>query len=147
MHASYGRAMLAAHHLELRLSMFLLCSAIERGDPTTCDSFKKLTLGGLIKEFVKRFDPSEKLEEELDNMLFFRNELAHRISDTICRAAIDQGWRERVTKEMIEIEKMFAETNILLNPYMERCHCITKTTDADLKRIIELVYPGIRVAG
>jgi len=146
MHASYGRAMLAAHHMELRLSTFLLCNAIERDEPATHESFKKLTLGRLVNEFVNRFDPSEELREELDNMVFFRNELAHRISDTICRAATDSGWREKVTKEMIEIERMFGETNVLLDPYMERLHRITKTTDADLRRITELAYPGIRVA-
>lgn len=147
MHASYGRAMLAAHHLELRLSLFLLCNAIERDELTTRDSFKRLTMGGLVAEFVKRFSPGEELREALDNMVFFRNELAHRISDTICDAAKDTGWREKVTKEMMEIEQIFSGINALLDPYMERCHRITKTTDADLKRITELVFPGIRIAG
>jgi hypothetical protein len=95
---------------------------------------------------VKRFDPSDDLHEELDKMVFFRNELAHRISDAICRAATGSEWREKVTKEMVEIEKIFGETNILLDPYMERCHRITKTNDADLKRIAELFYPGMQVA-
>lgn len=143
MHAAYGRAMLAAHHLELRISTFLLCHAIETGADLSIDAVKRLTFGALVKDFVKKFNPSVHLAEELNNMVFFRNELVHRVSDAICRAAINSDWRDKVIKEMIEIETMFGETDALLGPYMERCHRITRTTDADLRQITERLYPGL----
>ena len=143
-HAAYGRAMMAAHGMEMRLTVFLMCHAIENNYPIALDSIKKMTFGVLVREFVKKYKPSEYLEEELDNMVFFRNDLAHRISDTLTRAAAKDDWCDRVIRELTEIEGYFRETDELLNPYMERCHRITKTTYADLRRIAERIYPGMR---
>lgn len=50
----------------------------------------RLTLGKFISEFTSRLSPSEYPAEELDNMLFFRNELTHRISYARVSATIEQ---------------------------------------------------------
>ncbi|QNN47474.1 hypothetical protein H9L17_04875 [Thermomonas brevis] len=143
--ASYGRALRMAHLLESRLVTFLMCHAIENNYPIDKDGIKKMTLGVLVKEFIAKFNPSEQIEEELDNMVFFRNELAHRISETIISATVHKDWQDRVVKELTEITGYFQETLTLLEPYVERSYRAMNVSEEVLLKIIGKLYPGIKV--
>ncbi len=44
-------------------------------------------------------------------MLYFRNRLVHRISDDMLLAALKPGWKDRLIRELGEIEGYFHETN------------------------------------
>ena len=107
--AVHGRAMMGAHRLEKKLSLLLVQRAID-----TCPSndsleqaieaIYRLTLGPLINRFLTEFSASENLAEELDNMLFFRNELTHRISDMALNAADRHTqWTSRLIEEIENI--------------------------------------------
>lgn len=143
LHACYGKAVLSAHLLEMRLSLFLVCHAVEHGYGAPHEAIKKMTLGVLVNEFIEKYDPSESLAEELDNMVFFRNELAHRVSSMIfCRAANDD-WHDRIIQELIDIEGYFKDTIALLSPYMDNCHRVLGVTKSQLQQIASRVYPGL----
>lgn len=142
-HAAYGRAMMKAHQLEMHLSTLLLCHAIKHKLPGDLSSIKRMTLGALSRGFVEKYNPSDEVAEEIDNMVFFRNELAHRISESIVRAAMDESWHERFVEELGEIEGMFADTINLLDPYMEQCYRSMGVTRDDLLTIAKKVYVGI----
>jgi hypothetical protein len=143
MDAAYGRAMRMAHLLELKLVVLLMCHAVENNYPIDRESIKKMTLGALTKEFIAKFYPSNELAEELDNMVFFRNNLAHRISETIISAAVHENWSERVVDELVEIANFFRETINLLEPYMERSYRAMNASEEDLLKIVNRLYPGL----
>lgn len=141
-HAAYGRAMLAANALESKLCLFLMCHAVE-GDYAIPNSIKRMTLGALVNEFVARYAPGEEIEEELDNMVFFRNELAHRIQETIIYATTDMDWPQRVIEELGTVESYFKDTETLLQPYEERAYSTLKVSKATLQNIAQRLYPDI----
>ncbi|MGN6739603.1 hypothetical protein [Dyella sp.] len=143
-HAAYGRAMMKAHQLEMHLSTLLLCHAIENKLPSGPDHIKRMTLGTLAREFVEKYGPSDYVAEEIDNMVFFRNELAHRISEHIVRATTDEEWHEKFIEELGEVEDMFVDTIKLLGPYMEQCYRFMGATHDDLLAIVNKVYIGAR---
>ena len=143
LHACYGKAVLSAHLLEMRLALFLECHAVEHGYRAPHDAIQKMTLGVLVNEFIDKYDPSETLVEELDNMVFFRNELAHRISNMIFRRAAGADWHERIIQELIHIDGFFRDTIALLSPYTDNCHRILGVTELQLRRIASRVYPGL----
>lgn len=143
-HAAYGRAMLAANSLESELCMYLMCYAIE-GNYAIPKSIKRMPLGALVKEFVAKYAPGDEIEEELDNMVFFRNELAHRIQETIVHATRDTNWQERLIEELGTIESFFNDTEVLLQSYENRVYAALKVSKGALQHIAERIYPGICV--
>lgn len=146
--AEYGKIMLRAHGLERRLATLLICHEAFAGDrKSSLDSeinkIKRLPLGPLIDKFADTFSASEELIEELDNLLFFRNELAHRISDTIIYAAMKADWERRVITELSEIRSHFIDAEPMLEPYMEIFKQKLGVSDAKMHEIMLKVYPGI----
>lgn len=122
--AAYGRAMLSAHALERKLRTLLLIHFGEvrlnnNRRTAATEQIQRLTMGPLIEQFITAYKVEEHLQEELDNMLFFRNELAHRISDTILGKALEPDWRRRLVTELLEIESYFRETNQSLEHYID----------------------------
>lgn len=146
-HAAYGRAMISAHDLEMQLSAILMCHLIENEVDLSVEQIRRMTLGQLVRKFTSELKPSSALEEELDNMVYFRNELAHRASAIITRAATHEEWHERAITELGEIESYFLETKLLLSPYFEKCYEITKISKDKIYEIASSLYPGIKVGG
>ena len=148
--AAYGKAMMSAHTLERRLAGLIIASVTDTSLPgaektTEIERVGRLTLGQLIKEFNASHSPQEELAEELDNMLFFRNELAHRIADTILAAAVEREWEEHIVQELTEYASMFSETSELLRPYTDAWFA---NHSIDQHKILEAVlklYPGIKM--
>lgn len=146
--AAYGRALLSAHALERgvgsllitnlgrsKLSGLALDEAIEK--------IKRLTLGPLIERFIQEFKVNDALEEELDNMLYFRNELAHRISDMVLTKAAERGWRRRLARELLEISSYFREAVNMLDEYVD---AYLHSIGVPRERLMEIgcmLYPGI----
>jgi hypothetical protein len=117
LHAAYGCAVLAAHRLERNLVSLV---ATRRGsNPTSTyslfdDDLSGLgnpTLGRLIKHVIAEFDVSKQLEDKLDKVLYLRNRLVHHISNVILLAARKPGWKQRVIRELGEIERYFCATS------------------------------------
>jgi hypothetical protein len=75
--------------------------------------------------------------EELDNMVYFRNELAHRISNFIVLKATSHEWHDKVIKELGEIESYFNEAQEILLPYIEVCH---KKLNLNEEKISEIAF-------
>lgn len=146
LHACYGKAVLSAHMLEMRLSLFMECHAVEHGYRASPEAIKRMTLGMLVNEFIEKHDPPDSLAEELDNMVFFRNDLAHRISSMIFSRAADADWHDKIIQELIDIDSFFKETIALLNPYMENCYRVLGVTNSQLHSIAGRVYPGLSAA-
>lgn len=146
-HAAYGRAMISAHDLEMQLSAILMCHLIGNEVDLTAEQIKRMTLGQLVKKFTNELKPSNVLEEELENMVYFRNELAHRASEIIACAATHIEWHERAIAEFGEIESYFLEAKLLLLPYFEKCYEITKVSKERIYEIARSMYPGIKVGG
>lgn len=144
--AAYGRAVMAAHSLERNLGFLLMTRIVgsERRDvELQLNQIKRLPLGLLISRFVEEFGVGEGLQEELDNMLYFRNELVHRISDkTLCKA-LDSDWRHRLAQDLIEIEGYFRETNVLLEPYIDSWLSAHDLTRSQLLSIGTEIYKGL----
>lgn len=145
--AAYGKAMMRAHHLELKLATFLMCHAVENNYKISHDAIKRMTLGVLVNEFINIYAPPEQIEEELDNMVFFRNELAHRISESILLQSVHDDWQQRVIDELATIEGYFRETDILLTPYMERSYSAINITEVDMLQVAKQIYPGLTSMG
>lgn len=124
--------------------MYLMCYAIE-GNYAIPKSIKRMPLGALVKEFVAKYAPGDEIEEELDNMVFFRNELAHRIQETIVHATRDTNWQERLIEELGTIESFFNDTEVLLQSYENRVYAALKVSKGALQHIAERIYPGICV--
>lgn len=123
-YAAYGQAMLSAHALERKLCTLLMTRCVEpKSDENHFDKqmaeIKRLPLGRLIERFIEGFSVEGELQEELDNMLYFRNELAHRIAEMLLRKALDPGWHNRLVTELLEIESCFRETNARLECYLD----------------------------
>jgi hypothetical protein len=147
-YAAYGKAMMSAHALERHLAAILVTHISDTTAPgqdrtAAIERLDRMTFGQLIKEFVSTHSPAEKLMEELDNMLYFRNDLAHRMADTVLAAAMAHEWEERLIERLTEWDLMFRETNDLLRPFTNRWiekHNINydKVFSAVLK-----LYPGI----
>jgi len=139
--------MLQAHGLEITLGTLLICHATFSPDLRTSRDAKiaqvrRLTLGALIEQFVKVFSPEQNLIEELDNLLFFRNELAHRISDTIVSAATRVNWEQRVLTELEEIRSYFVDVKPLFEPYMEAFRAQIGITEEQMLELARKAYPG-----
>ncbi len=146
LHATYGKALLTSHQVERRLALLVQCHAISHGYSVPLEAIKKMTLGMLAAEFIKKYDPSDSLVEELDAMVFFRNELAHRISDMIvCRAAT-KDWHDKIVRQLIDIDIDFRNTNRLLTPYIENCYHVLGVTEQQLGDIARRVFPGLEEA-
>jgi hypothetical protein len=146
LHVAYGKALLTSHQLEMRLSMLLQCHAVEHDYPAPQEAIKKMTLGVLVNEFIEKYDPPDSLAEELDNMVFFRNELAHRISSMIVHRTAATDWHDKVMQDLIDIEVFLRDTNELLNPYIEHCYHVLGMTKHQVRRIAQRVYPGLEGA-
>lgn len=147
-HAAYGKAMLRAHGLEQSLATLMICHiTFAPGDVSAREAriakTKRLTLGPLIDQFVQAFSPDEKLIEELDNLLFFRNELAHRISETILYASREITWEERVIRELTDIQSFFDEVKPLLQPYVDSFQEKIGISEARILELAKTLYPGI----
>lgn len=149
-HAAYGKAMLRVHSIELTLATLLICQVIFSTDKggqreSEISKIRRLPLGLLTARFVAEFSPSEALEEELSNTVFFRNELAHRISDTIISAALQENWEEKVIVELNDICGYFSDSIALLRPYKTKFVEMLGLTDKKLLDIVYAVYPDAKV--
>lgn len=147
-HAAYGRAMLDAHSLELTLCTLLFVRAAiqehsESERQNDQSRLERLTLGELMREFNAAYSPSENIQEELDNMLYFRNELTHRISQMILLAATRCEWEARMIEELSEISQMFRETKALLEPFIEDCWKRLGCSDEKMREVMYRLYPGV----
>ena len=107
------------------------------------DLIKKMPLGALVKRFNNRLSPGDRLSEELDNMVFFRNQLAHRIADTILQCSSSEQWMLKVTEELNEIASLFEETLTLLSPYIEYCCETLGVTHSEVRMLFDSIYPNI----
>ena len=149
--AVYGRAMMGAHRLEKKLSLLL----VERATDTCPSSdlreqaikaIDRLTLGPLIDRFLTEFAPSENLVEELDNMLYFRNKLTHRISDMVLNAANRQTqWTSRLVEEIENISTYFSETCALLEPYSKEWMDGKGITQERLDKVWARLFPNAHI--
>jgi hypothetical protein len=145
--AAYGKAMLQAHGFERTLATLLICHATfsrDRRKPLDARiaGVKRLPLGPLIDEFVDAFSPDQNLIGELSNLLFFRNELAHRISDTILGAATQSDWEQQVVRELEEIRSYFVDVRPFLEAYMEAFRFKIGITEEQMLELARKVYPG-----
>jgi hypothetical protein len=148
-YAAYGKAMMAAHSLERQIATLLIVHVTEKTVPglqreEEIDRIGKITMGQLISRFKLAYSPSDELQEELDNMLFFRNELAHRIVDTVLHATMQREWEGELIQELSEWTEMFHATKMLLEPYSEdwfRKHGIDQSK---LLQGFLSIYPGIQ---
>ncbi len=145
--AAYGRAMLNAHGLELQLATLLSVRTIFAGG-TKDERIRALArieqqpMGNLIRDFIASYEPSEEIMEELDNMLYFRNELAHRVSRMILIAATKGDWKIPLIKELTEISEMFRDTGRLLEPFMEACRNQVGVPEEIMQELGRHLYPG-----
>jgi hypothetical protein len=148
-YAAYGRVMMAAHSLERRLAALLVTRAADRRSSKEVFRAEQakidhLPLGLLIKRFISEFQPEEQLVEELDNMLYFRNDLAHRISDLVLRAAQRAQWEEKVLTELTDITEYFRETREMLEPYAAEWFAKHAVSEHELLTKALAMYPGIK---
>ena len=146
--AAYGRTMLHAHALEFRLATILsvrimFVDAPEQERENRIKRIRESTFGVLIKDFVIECAPNEDIQEELDNMLFFRNELTHRISKTILLAAQKPEWEVRVATELEEMSQMFIETEELLEKFVEELRAKIGWKEEIMQEFAARMYPGI----
>lgn len=146
-HAAYGRSMMAAHRLEQSLLVILSCYPDNFPEKYTAEKIGKMTLGSLVNVFVNCFSPPEELVEELENMIYFRNELAHRISNFIISKTSSIEWHDGIMRELGEIESFFEETNELLSPYVEACYKKLNLSKEKINEIAFSIYPHFRKNG
>lgn len=147
-HAAYGRAMLRAHGLERDIATLLICYTTFTPDEVAIREaqiarIKRLPLGPLIDKFVQAFQPTDDLIEELDNLLFFRNELTHRISEMILHAGHEVAWEERVLKELADIQSYFDEVTPFLRPYMDSFRDKIGIGEDRMRELVKKLYPGM----
>lgn len=147
-HAAYGRAMLYAHGLEKRLSALLIANTVDQkksreDTKEEIASIDRLTLGSLIKRVASEYELSDDLLEELDNMLSFRNELAHRISNQLLAATREQAWEEKTVVELGEIATYFRRTSAALSPFVSEWFSNNGFDQAEILRRALTQYPGI----
>jgi len=140
--------MLSAHALELKLTTLLVLrldavDISERQLEAKTAQIKRLPLGPLIKRFIAEYRVEDELCEELDNMLYFRNELAHRISDSVLGEALDPGLRYRLVTELLEIQSYFQEKSAMLKPYVDEWLHANGLTRQKLVSIGMTVYKGL----
>lgn len=112
--AAYGRAMLAANRLERVLVQLLLFEKHpelkdENDFKRELAALSSLPFGRLIDEAERRLGLSEYWLDELDNLRWFRNELAHRAHEYTTSHLIDHGLWEKVVVELDEIRSYFQE--------------------------------------
>ena len=148
-YAAYGQAMLNAHQLEKKLSSLLIAREAETSynaeqHKQIFEEIDRLTLGSLVKRFLIEFSPSEEITEELDNMLYFRNELTHRISDMFLNANHHPQWESRLIEEIQNISTYFSETRALLDPYSKAYLDRAGLTPERLVTIGKALYPNIK---
>lgn len=139
--------MLDAHGLELRLATLLSVRIFFAGGPQDEQSkaftrIEQQPMGGLIRDFITHYRPPEELMEELDNMLYFRNELAHRISRMILLAARKEGWETLLIKELTEMSEMFNDTQKLLEPFMAEYRSKVGVPEETMHELGRRLYPG-----
>lgn len=106
--------MLQAHSLELSLANLLMTNLVDQeiGEEkfkSELARVKRLTMGRLIAEVIDRYEISDYWKEEFDNSLFFRNRLAHQISEDIISSHIREDGRAKLISEMEEIIGYFRE--------------------------------------
>lgn len=145
--AAYGRAMLDAHGLELRLATLLsvrviLAGGTENEQNKAIARIEQQPLGGLIQDFIASYEPSDEIVEELDNMRYFRNELTHRVSRMILLSAIKEKWEIPLIKKLDEISTIFRETSCRLEPFMAEYRHKVGVRDETMHELACRLYPG-----
>lgn len=150
--ATYGQAMLSAHALERKVASLLVAKLQEKRAKgveldLAIEKINRLTFGPLIERFVAEFAVDDELQEELDNMLYFRNELTHRISDMVLRKGAKVDWQERLLKELVEIDSYFRETSGMLNKYVDQWLEGVGLSRRKLVEIAFKLYPGFSPGG
>ena len=84
--AAYGAAMLKANRLEFCLRTLLIMQLNAKSDDElykALSELQRLPLGRLIERVIQAFSIPDYWQEELDNLRWFRNQLAHQIMDDI----------------------------------------------------------------
>ena len=140
---------MAAHSLERRLGALLVARICERAlsqsdHATAMATHNRLPLGVLIERFIQEYVPPEDLVEELDNMLYFRNELTHRVSEQVVAACRTAKWEETFIAEMFEITTYFRETNDALRPYTTEWFLKNGLCESEVIEKAITLYPGVR---
>ena len=147
-YAAYGRAMMAAHSLEARLAALLLTRLAAQFSKEAFrrerDELDRLTLGSLIRRFIREFEPSERVTNSLRNALCVRNDLAHRISNRILMAAQEARWEEGTTAELMEVADCFAGVRSELDPLVAKFFSALGIREQELLERELAKYPGIR---
>ena len=148
--AAYGKAMLRAHGLERTLATLLICNLTLSQDKDGTQAadiakVKRQPMGSLITRFIAEFSPSDELQERLSHLLALRNDLAHRISDTIIDSAVSMNWEGQVTSELASISEQFADFRPYLRPYMARAESAHGLNDEKIAKLIQEGYPGAGV--
>jgi hypothetical protein len=110
---SISRLALEAHRLENLISVLLATRIIEKKEnyENCFKEIKGLVLGRLIKRLLYEFDIPAYWQEELDNALWFRNKLIHRISDDVSYVILKHGNSAKLVEELYEIYGYFKETS------------------------------------
>ncbi len=126
--AAYGRAVLAAYSLEQTLYVLLvirLPKAVVSNKRETFDheqkKLQKLTLGRLVERVIAEFEIHDHWQEELDNMVYFRNRLVHSIAVDITTSVLRHGNKQRIVEELEEIRSYFIETNREMRKILFAC--------------------------
>lgn len=146
--AAYGRAMLDAHGLELRLATLLsvrviLAGGTEDEQSRTLARIEQQPMGCLIRDFIATYEPSEEIMEELDNMLHFRNELAHRVSRMILFASTNKDWESHLITRLTEMSEMFSDTEKLIEPFMAEYRNKVGVPEATMHELAQRFYLGV----
>jgi hypothetical protein len=147
-YAAYGEAILMAHSLEKHLAALLTCHATDLKlskleMARELEKVSKMTMGQLAAKFCEIFNPDENVREELGNMLYFRNDLTHRISNSMLFAARERDWDTKLLQELSEIAQMFVETRQLLKPYSEKWLAENQINMNEMVLKLLAFYPGI----
>lgn len=145
--AAYGRAMLTAHGLELRLTTLLsirivLDGGAENEQRRALAKIEQQPMGGLVRDFIAIFEPSEDVMEELGNMLYFRNELSHRISKMMLLSASKGDWEAPLILKLEEMSQMFIDTERLLEPFMVEYRSKIGVPEETIEELGRRFYPG-----
>lgn len=143
-YAAYGKSMMNAHKLELQLLAILSFYSEKLPEKCTAESMNKMTFGALVNLFAKCLNPPERLIDELDNMVYFRNELAHRISNLMILGAKSYEWHETVIAELNEIDSYFKETIEMLSPYIKECYKKMNLTEEKINEMAFVVNPHLQ---
>ncbi len=139
--AAYGRAVLAAHRLETTLYTLLSVhfSEVSGSNKVLCqerEKLSKMTLGNLVERVISEFHISEYWQEELDNMLYFRNRLVHQIATDLSSSFLRHGSKQRIVEELERIRSYFVETDEEMERMLFDCLAAKGITKEKIDKVV-----------